>query len=82
MSSASDRLVYTCLEGGDAGRLGSPKTVRHDDSAVCTGTWYVSAQKVLAVSPERVSMAWLTKNPLDHHGMHCDGTPGSPFGIC
>lgn len=81
MGSASDRLGVH-LSRGYGGRPSSPKTVHHDDSIVCTGTWYGSAQEVLAVSTERVSTAWLTQNPLDHHGMHCDGTPRSPFGIC
>lgn len=78
MGSGSDRLGLHLVSG----TLGSPMAICHKDSTVCAGTWYISAQKVLAVSTERVSMAWLTQNPPDHHGVCCDGTTRSPFRIC
>lgn len=40
----------------------------------------ISALKVLSVSTEHVSMAWLTQKPLDHHGACHDGQPDPPLG--
>lgn len=78
VGSGSDRLGLHLVSG----TLGSPMAVCHKDSTVCAGTWYISAQKALAVSTERVSMAWLTQNPWSHHGVCCDGTTRSPFRMC